>query len=397
MINLEGTDHCREYNIVQENMKVLELKGHLSKIYKIPVNQMDILLDDFPLNDKQVLSQVGIGDNLLVIRKKNPNNPNQNISLSQQFITPQAPNLANSNIYLGDNLANSNVLLGPNQVLGNSIRNIPQNPNIASSNRNIIPNQNLASSNRINNQNQILANSNRNINQTPNVNARPNNQIINNSNANNPLGLSQSSLLNDALAYNDLLGISQSSPEAQRRIENIIQQQRINDNFRHAAEFMPESLIPVPMLFINVEINNKKCAALVDTGAQSTFMSLDLCTRCGLMNLVDKRFQGIARGVGASRIVGVIHAAQIKIMNKMIATKINVIENNEVGLVFGLDSLRAHRCNVDLKQNGLVFPDIGITAPFLSDGEIKRMKEQRVQDEENDEIERAKIESLNYV
>jgi predicted aspartyl protease len=51
---------------------------------------------------------------------------------------------------------------------------------------------------------------------------------------------------------------------------------------------MPETLIPVPMLFINVEINNKKCATLVDTGAKSTFMSLDLCRRCGLMNLVDK-------------------------------------------------------------------------------------------------------------
>lgn len=385
MINLEGTDHCREYNIVQENMKISELKGHLSKIYKIPVNQMDILLDDFPLNDKQVLSQVGIGDNLLIIRKKNPNN--QNLSSSQQVITPQSPNLASSNVYLGQNLANSNVLLGPSQILGNSNRNILNNPNLTSSNRN-----------------QNLINSNRNINQNPNLNTRPNNQITSNSNAirnnqvnNNPLGLSQSSLLNDALAYNDLLGISQSSPEAQRRIENIIQQQRINDNLRHATEFMPESLIPVPMLFINVEINNKKCAALVDTGAQSTFMSLNLCTRCGLMNLVDKRFQGIARGVGASKIVGVIHAAQIKIMNKMIATKINVIENNEIGLVFGLDSLRAHRCNVDLLKNGLVFPDIGIMAPFLSDGEIKRMKEKRFEDEENEEIERAKIESLNYV
>ena len=89
--------------------------------------------------------------------------------------------------------------------------------------------------------------------------------------------------------------------------------------------------------------------------------------------------------------------AQIKIMNKMIATKINVIENNEVGLVFGLDSLRAHRCNVDLKINGLVFPDIGITAKFLSDGEIKKLKEQKILDEENAEIERAKKESLNYV
>ena len=84
---------------------------------------------------------------------------------------------------------------------------------------------------------------------------------------------------------------------------------------------MPESLIPVPMLFINVEINNKKYAALVDIRAKSTFMSLDLCRICGLMNLVDKWFQGIARGVGASTIVGVIHATQIKIMNKIIAKK----------------------------------------------------------------------------
>jgi len=140
---------------------------------------------------------------------------------------------------------------------------------------------------------------------------------------------------------------------------------------------MPESLFPVHMLFINVEINNKKVSALVDTGAQSTFMSLELCIQCGLMSMVDKRFQGIARGVGSSRIIGVIHAAQIKILNKMIATKINIIENNEVGLVFGLDSLRAHRCNIDLKQNGLVFPDIGITAKFLSDGEIKRWQRRK--------------------
>ena len=93
---------------------------------------------------------------------------------------------------------------------------------------------------------------------------------------------------------------------------------------------MPESLISVHMLFINIEINNKKVLALVDTEVQSTFMSKDLCTRCGLMNMVVKRFQGVAKGVGANIIVGIIHAAQIKINNKIIATKINIIENNEV-------------------------------------------------------------------
>ena len=388
MINLEGTDNCREFEVSQVDMKVLELKKFLQNIYNIPYNEMELLLQDFPLNDKQVLSQVGIDDNLITLRKKNPitkSQPPPTLSQSNRInnIPTPTPTISQSN---------RNVILNPNLIQSN--RNISQNP--IQSNRSIPLNQSLGLSNRNISQNPNLTQSRSNVTQNPILSEMPNydgsfQQV------NNPLGLSQSSLLNDALAYNDLLGISQSSPEAQRRIEKIINQQRINDNFRHAAEYMPESLFPVPMLFINVEINNQKVAALVDTGAQSTFMSKDLCTKCGLMNMVDKRFQGIARGVGASRIVGVIHAAQIKIMNKMIATKINVIENNEVGLVFGLDSLRAHRCNVDLKINGLVFPDIGITAKFLSDGEIKKLKEQKILDEENAEIERAKKESLNYV
>lgn len=378
MINLEGTNDYKEFEINQINWKVLDLKMYLSKIYKIPYNQMEILLQDFPLNDKQVLNQVGIDDNLLTLRKKNPN-------ISQSHINP-TPNLSQSN----------RIINSHNQNITQSYRNISQNPNLFPTNRNLIQNSNLVQSNRNNiTQNPILSqipnfsNSSVYQSQTPN--------LTNSQQINNPLGLSQSSLLNDALAYNDLLGISQSSPEAQRRIEQIINQQRINDNLRQAAEYMPESLFPVHMLFINVEINNTKIPALVDTGAQSTFMSKDLCTKCGLMNMVDKRFQGMARGVGSSRIVGVVHAAQIKIMNKMIATKINVIENNDVGLVFGLDSLRAHRCNVDLKNNGLVFPDIGITAKFLSDGEIRKFKQQKLLDEENDEIEKAKKESLKYV
>ena len=411
MINIEGTDNCREFEISKPDMKVLELKVFLSNIYKIPYNQIELLLQDFPLNDKQVLNQVGIDDNLLTLRKKNPMVP-QSIVLN----TPQTPSLSQSNRInksYNPNISQTyrNSVQNPTPTLIQSNRNISQNPNLVQSKRNIPQNPNIVQSNRNISQNpNVIHNSHSDITQDPILTEVPNfgdsfvyqtptptQNITNTQQINNPLGLSQSSLINDALAYNDLLGISQSSPEAQRRIEKIISQQRINDNLRHAAEYMPESLFPVPMLFINVEINGKKTAALVDTGAQSTFMSKELCESCGLMNMVDKRFQGIARGVGASRIVGVIHAAQIKIMNKMIATKINVIENNEVGLVFGLDSLRAHRCNVDLKTNGLVFPDIGITAKFLSDGEINQMKQQRVLDRENDEIERAKKESLNYV
>ena len=57
--------------------------------------------------------------------------------------------------------------------------------------------------------------------------------------------------------------------------------------------------------------------------------------------------------------------------------------------------MRAHRCTIDLKVNGLIFPDIGVTAKFLSDGEIKKIKEEQEEEDEKMEIEKAKQASLN--
>lgn len=327
MINSEGKNEYRSFDVLP-NLTIYQLKQNLSNFYGIPYDQMELLLNDRPLNNQQVVGKAGIGDNLITIRDK------ANIPITSSMMTPnisqsmRVPNIAQSHSIYGSEI------------------------------------QNLGSSN--------LTRTNQNL-----------------------LGLSSNSAVNDILTYNNL-NENIDTPEAQRKIMQMIQNQRINDNLRQGIETMPESLFPVHMLFINIEINNKKVNALVDTGAQSSFMSADLCRKCNLMSMVDKRFQGIARGVGSSRILGVIHAAQIKIMNKVIMLKINIIENNEIGFVLGLDNLRKYNCNVDLKKNGLVFPDIGITAPFLSDGEIRKMKENRISEEENEEIERAKLESLNY-
>ena len=327
MINSEGKNEYRSFDVLP-NLTIYQLKQNLSNFYGIPYDQMELLLNDRPLNNQLIVGQAGIGDNLVTIRDK------ANIPITSSMMTPN---------------------------ITQSMRtpNITQSQNIYGSQF-----QNLGSSNisRV----------------SPNL-----------------LGLSSNSAVNDILDYNNL-NSNIDTPEAQRKIMQMIQNQRINDNMRQGIETMPESLFPVHMLFINIEINNKKVNALVDTGAQSSFMSADLCRKCNLMNMVDKRFQGIARGVGSSKILGVIHAAQIKIMNKVIMLKINIIENNEIGFVLGLDNLRKYNCNVDLKKNGLVFPDIGITAPFLSDGEVRKMKENRISEEENEEIERAKLESLNY-
>jgi len=113
-----------------------------------------------------------------------------------------------------------------------------------------------------------------------------------------------------------LMSADPNDPEAQKKIEEIIRMKNIDENYKMAQEYLPETLMSVHMLFINIEINKNPIVALVDTGAQSTIISESLAKKCGIFNLCDTRFQGIARGVGTSKILGVIHAAQMKIGKK---------------------------------------------------------------------------------
>lgn len=76
---------------------------------------------------------------------------------------------------------------------------------------------------------------------------------------------------------------------------------------------MPESLVKVPMLYIEVQINKTPIKAFVDSGAQSTIMSKACAERCNLLRLIDNRFAGMAKGVGTCKILGKIHKAQMDI------------------------------------------------------------------------------------
>ena len=193
--------------------------------------------------------------------------------------------------------------------------------------------------------------------------------------------------------YYRLLNADQNDVEVQKKIEQLIKQKNIYENYQYAFEHLPETLVPVHMLYIKLEINKMQIVALVDTGAQSTIVSQYKAEKCGLMNLCDERFQGIAEGVGTSKILGVVHAAQLKIEDKFIMCKITVVESVSVDFIFGLDNMRSHRCVVNLEKNKLVFPDAGLEAKFLSDGEIKKYKDEQANVKEKEDIEKAKMES----
>jgi DNA damage-inducible protein 1 len=141
----------------------------------------------------------------------------------------------------------------------------------------------------------------------------------------------------------------QNNPEApgnQEKLMELFKQKNIQANRDLAYEQAPESFVPVNMLYVHLVINGYPIHAFVDSGAQSTIMSVRCAERCNLMRLLDTNYAGIAKGVGTAKILGRVHLTQMKFGNSFFNIGVTVLDQNDVDFLFGLDMLRRHRCNI---------------------------------------------------
>ena len=397
MVNLENTDEYQELDI-NENLSILDLKANLSTIFNFSWNEMELILNGNTLANQLILGQIKFNDDVVILRRVP-----SNLALSRSFSSSSQRSGAQPST-LGQAFS---------QFMNNQRREGGIVPNYSNNNyNNSNPLAALLGGFRSNAKEQFIQKrvkelhdrfltSPDDLNNLFNTNPDLAEAIVS-GNRQKVEGIvrkqveeAEKKQKDEEMEYIRLMNSDPNDPQVQQKIAKIIQQKNIDENLRQAEEYMPETLFPVHMLFINLEINKKKVVALVDTGAQSTIMSQTLCQKCDLFNLCDTRFSGIAKGVGTGRIIGTVHAAQMKIQNKVLMAKITVLENSSIGFIFGLDNMRAHRCTIDLNQNGLIFPDIGVTAKFLSDGEIKKIKDEQEEQDEKEEIEKAKQDSLN--
>lgn len=148
----------------------------------------------------------------------------------------------------------------------------------------------------------------------------------------------------------------------------------VANNLNQAYEENPEFFADVTMLYVKISLNGHQIPAFIDTGAQRSLITPQLCERCDLNHLVDRRFKMQARGVGQKQSDGRIHSVPMVIGGQTCATSLTVLDIGGVGLLIGLDWMKRFRIKIDLEKNGL-FVD-GTFVEFLNEWEVNKLQKE---------------------
>lgn len=140
-----------------------------------------------------------------------------------------------------------------------------------------------------------------------------------------------------------------------------------------SAPPMMEEGINDELLHVACEMGNRAVEMMVDTGAQTSVISMPLVRTLGLESRLDSRYQGMAAGVGTARILGKLRSVPVKIGHVEFALDFSVLGVDQPLLLLGIDQMRRFRCVVNLEKECLIFGGAdGVEVPFLPSDSRRR-------------------------
>ena len=133
------------------------------------------------------------------------------------------------------------------------------------------------------------------------------------------------------------------------------------------------------MLFVSCTLDGVQVKLLVDTGASSSAMSLDMVRSLGLESKLNRTVYGDAKGVGSSNILGIVENVDLLIGQVEFRLFFLVIDTKMPCCILGLDQMRRFKCQVDLDANVLEFGGKGgVSVPFLPSDEARIVVQQMI-------------------
>lgn len=133
------------------------------------------------------------------------------------------------------------------------------------------------------------------------------------------------------------------------------------DSLWNTAE---EEILPMlyssPSINIKIIIENREYIALIDTGATCNVLSKKIVKDCGLNDYLDTRYKGVARGIGTSKIEGVIPYLNIKIEDYECPCKFSVLDSENVDIILGQSFMMYYKVKMDFENRTLQISDTKI-------------------------------------
>jgi DNA damage-inducible protein 1 len=115
------------------------------------------------------------------------------------------------------------------------------------------------------------------------------------------------------------------------------------------------------MCLVPCTIGNITVEMLVDTGAQSSVISSPLVRQLDLSDRLDRRYRGVAAGVGRANISGQVRNVACAFGDGHVEflMEFMVLDISEHLMIMGLDQLRKYKCLIDVGNGKLIFGGAG--------------------------------------